>query len=288
MTGHITGALIAMLIWAGAMPAFGADGTQAPEAAALIQDITRQVALIVAEGDGTLAAGSAVIVGEGLAVTSCHVVRGANTIAVFAIARSFAATVRAADAYLDVCLLSVPGLPARPVVRRASASVAVGEPSFAVGFSQGRLGFSRGDIVARYPMRAAHVLRTSSGFLTGASGGGLFDAQGRLIGVLTFYRQSEAESLYMAVPAQWIDEVIARADATPGAAQADSGAVAPFWDIDPEHDDPQRPRFMQAMTLEAEGRWAELDRFGRAWLEASPDDEGARRTLEIARRRSSR
>lgn len=285
---RITGPLIAILMWTGAMPAFGADGARSSEAAALIQEMTWQVARVVAEGDGLLGVGSAVIVGPGLAVTNCHVVRGADTIMVSAHAGSFEATVRAADAYLDVCALSVPGLPARPLARRASASVTVGEACFAVGFAQGRLGFSRGRIIARYPMHEAHVLRTSAGFVTGASGGGLFDAQGRLIGLLTFYRQSDAGSLYVAVPTQWIDEVIGRAatNAAPGKADAQSGA--PFWDIDPRRDDPLRPRFMQAMVLESEERWPELEHFARAWMASSPDDEGARTTLEIARRRSAR
>ena len=46
----------------------------------------------------------------------------------------------------------------------------------------------------------------------GSSGGGLFDAQGRLIGITTFYIK-EGQNLNFALPASWIAEVPARAQA---------------------------------------------------------------------------
>lgn len=269
------------------LPGWACAGGSAPprDAAEVLPQITARVVQVYAGGGGAMNAASAVLLGEGLAVTNCHVVDGAAAVAAVLGVEPSPAPVVARDTYHDLCLLRVGGGQAVAAPRRASASVAAGEPSYAVGFARGRLGFSRGPVTMRYAMDGGHVLRTAAGFLAGASGGGLFDAQGRLIGILTFYRRNPGGSMYLALPMEWVDRLIARAGEPDAAKPADADIRQPFWDIDPRHADPQRPRFIEALVLEAAGRWDELAGFASRWLATAPDDEAAQATLALARRR---
>jgi hypothetical protein len=65
----------------------------------------------------------------------------------------------------------------------------------------------------------------------------------------------------------------------------DVDAREPFWNVDLQKTDRQRPRFLDALVLEADGRWDDLASFAQDWLEAAPGDEGASATLTLARLR---
>ncbi len=148
---------------------------------------------------------------------------------------------------------------------------------FAVGFTSGRFAFSEGTVEAVYTMDGSRVIRTTAGFAAGASGGGLFDREGRLVGLLTFYRHGAGGSTYFAVPAQWVSELLTQGDHLP---LADDQAP-PFWS--PEARD--LPAFLTAFALEADGNWAELERFALRWLVVEPGSADASAALRMARER---
>lgn len=130
--------------------------------------------------------GSAVVIGRELVVTDCHLVRYAAAVRVRAGNREFTAMPDTADNTLDLCLLRVPGLTAPPALRGSIDQVGVGQTVVAIGASQGQERLvSQGQVSALPVNEGITVIQTSATIAPGASGGGLFDAEGRLIGITT-------------------------------------------------------------------------------------------------------
>lgn len=95
-----------------------------------------------------------------------------------------------------------------PAVTIASSQwLEVGDPVFAVGAPQGlELSFSNGLISGFREYQGADYIQMTTPISQGSSGGGLFDAQGRLVGITTMY-VPDAQTLNFAVPAEWIASV---------------------------------------------------------------------------------
>lgn len=146
-------------------------------------------------------------------VTNCHVVSGETLITISHQNKEGFALVESCDSERDLAILKLTGeLPL--VVTRSAASLAVGEPVFAVGapkglalsISQGIISQLRSDGIAD---RLTPMIQTTAAISPGSSGGGLFDAQGRLIGVTTLYLK-DAQSLNFAIPSDWIAQAPSR------------------------------------------------------------------------------
>jgi hypothetical protein len=105
----------------------------------------------------------------------------------------------------DIAIINVSGeIPA--IERRSANSLSVGETVFAVGAPQGlELSITNG-IVSQLRVTEtgqAPMIQNTAPISPGSSGGGLFDAQGRLIG-LTTYMLRESQGLNFALPSEWI------------------------------------------------------------------------------------
>jgi hypothetical protein len=73
----------------------------------------------------------------------------------------------------------------------------------AAGFPNGGdLAVRDGAVEGLYPYEGGQVIRASATFDAGASGGGLFDEEGVLVGLLAFKARSGA-NLHFALPADW-------------------------------------------------------------------------------------
>jgi S1-C subfamily serine protease len=113
------------------------------------------------------------------------------------------ATLKAGDPDKDLCLLSAPGLAAKPARQGRAAALKVGEPVYAVGAPQGlELSLSEG-IVSQLRGGPPPIIQTTVAISQGSSGGGLFNAQGELVGITTFYLE-EGQSLNFALPVEWL------------------------------------------------------------------------------------
>lgn len=127
----------------------------------------------------------------------------------------------------DVCVLTVPELRERSAERLRSSELAVGQAVSALGYGTSfRLSVTEGRITALYQLDNAYVVRTSAVFPRGASGGGLFDEQGHLVGILTF-RASIDDQLNYAVPIEWVERLLEE-DSTQRPPQASSSLA--FWE----------------------------------------------------------
>lgn len=161
-----------------------------------------------------IATGSAVVVGPGRLITACHVLRGARAIQIRQDDVSHAATLAFPDAERDLCELSARNLRAPAVTVAPMSTVRVGQRVYAVGSPRGvETTLSEGLISSlRGGENGAPLIVHAAPLAAGSSGGGLFDSDGRLVGITTAQRR-DAQSLYAAIPAEWIAEVPERGQA---------------------------------------------------------------------------
>lgn len=240
-----------------------------PDAATLAR-LAHSVLRVEAAAPGSrLRIGSGVVVAEGRVVTSCHVTRQARALSVGQGGARWPARLLSPQPARDLCLLAVEGLPAPAVPLGSVARLQVGDPLLALGFTGGAgLHVSAGRVVALHRWDGSRVIRSSSGFTSGASGGGLFDARHELVGILTF-RLRGGESHYFAAPADWLRDPPALTASAPEPAAAPSAPG--FWEQAGE----ARPTFLQAAALEQTGQWQALAALAGRWARESPDEAEA-------------
>jgi serine protease Do len=213
--------------------------------------------------DGRYSLGSGVALPNGSVVTSCHLTLRAKRVEPFRGDSSFKAQSQRADVLHDLCTLQLPGLNLRPAAIGESRNLRLGDKVYAVGFNGGRsLTYESGEVAELFEFDGGMVIRTTAAFNQGASGGGLFDDQGRLVGILTFLRVA-GETTYFAVPAEWLESVARQPSAD---VQPLNGV--PFWADTLE----RQPAFLQAGALEAAGQWEELLALARSWTQERPQD----------------
>ncbi|MEP7155385.1 MAG: trypsin-like peptidase domain-containing protein [Betaproteobacteria bacterium] len=170
--------------------------------------------------------GSGVVISGDTVITNCHVVMPWRS-AFVEFDRSphrFPATLVVADEELDLCKLSVPGLPARPVALGSVANVSNHQTVFAIGApGGGPIGITEGVVTTLHGITAGNVIQTTAYVRPGSSGGGLFSATGKLIGIVTFLQRGPDERNY-AIPVDWISRMETRA----GSGQQDE-VVPPIY-----------------------------------------------------------
>jgi serine protease Do len=213
---------------------------------------------------GGYAFGTAVAIAPDRVVTNCHVTREAQAIFVVKGGLRWNARAQLPDVDHDLCLLWVPGLDARAVPLAASADLRVGQRVAAIGYG-GATGIqvSIGDVTSLHVLDDGRVIRSSAAFTGGASGGGLFNEDGRLVGILSF-RLPAKGAFYFAMPVEWLRETALGLSRYRPVAPL--GEARSFW----ERARTEQPYFMRATTLEAAQNWPELLRLTDAWVEAEP------------------
>lgn len=173
-------------------------------------------------------AGSGVIISQdGYIVTCAHVVSGANNITVqLADGTEYTATVVGQDSTSDVAVLKIEATGLTPAVIGNSDSLAVGETTVAVGNPLGTLSNTVTNGIVSALNREVTVqgndmnlIQTSASISPGNSGGGLFNGNGELIGIVNAKSSySEAEGIGFAIPINTAMEI--------GQQLIESGSVA--------------------------------------------------------------
>lgn len=224
------------------------------------------VQLVGVTAEGRYDFGSGVALANGTVVTNCHVTRRATRVQTFMAARG-SAQLQAANVAHDLCALYFSDLERAPAELGASRALSVGDRVYAVGFNAGHgLSYQPGEVAELFMHDGAMVIRTTAPFTHGASGGGLFDVQGRLVGILTFLRGAPGGTEYFAVPVEWLEALGAIA-----AQPVSPLEGTPFWAEVAE----RQPAFLQAGALAADQRWEDLLAFARRWTETDPADAHA-------------
>ena len=222
---------------------------QAQSANNVYAQVKRSVGIvIVSTFEGQLVgSGSAVTVSSQTMVTNRHVLIPGHRYQVIAGGGVHEAYMTICDSTQDLCLLEVRTLEANPVEFGDANRLSVGDTVYAIGapneignivgvsnatkqksFSPPQLTLSNGLITALRPVEDGSIIQTNAAMSPGSSGGGLFDAQGRLIGITTFMMRS-GQSLNMALPVNWVERLGVRGAprAAEMSAQSAPAAFAP-------------------------------------------------------------
>lgn len=244
----------------------GSVDARAPDWAVL----TLKVA--VTRADGGMELGSAVPLGGDRLATNCHVLRDAARVEVHAPGRVLAARADRGDAYRDMCLLIAEGLGFAPPPMVEVGETRVGLEVVAVGYPAGDFAITRGRIVGLHACECdgGRVIQTTAPFDRGASGGGLFDLRGRLVGILAFKARSGG-NFHFALPVGWLRHVADQA--------GDKDAPGPFW-AQPGR---ESGYFLAACDLGAKENWRPLSRLAEDWTRQEPGNPEAWMALGRAR-----
>lgn len=222
----------------------------------IFQEVSRSIVTIRAldAEENVTNLGSGVVTAPETVVTNCHVLEGGTRYAVYSGKTRYSGTLRAADADRDLCELQVGSLQA-PRVALYTGRLRVGQRVYAVGAPEGlELTISEGLVSSIREIDGAHYIQTSAPISSGSSGGGLFDVEGRLVGVTAFIIP-EGQNLNFALPASWITQLAARSGSQPTLANRD--AVNEKWQS-------------RSTELRATKNWVGLLSTTQQWVRAAP------------------
>ena len=182
------------------------------------QELFRQVSPSVFVVEVLDDKGSVVALGSGVAlrptqtgdqssliVTNTHVIDPGKSVRVRQGDRTWQVEIDHIELHADITRLRVSGLSVPGVNVRLAESLAVGERVYSIGSPEGlELTMSDGLISGLRDLDGERVIQTTAAISHGSSGGGLFDAQGRLVGITTFMF-AEGQNLNFALP---VDSVL--------------------------------------------------------------------------------
>ena len=172
----------------------------------VFENTWRSVVVII-NGDGQ---GSGVIIRPNIVATNCHVVNEGGAIAVYKSDNrradtdtAFPVAIRRFDTDKDFCLLDVEGLWGIPATVRKFDTLKIGEAVYVLYASKGLdLSMSDGLITQFREDNGNRLIQTTAAISPGSSGGGLFDVDGNLVGIVTKKVTDEGtEGIGFAIPA---------------------------------------------------------------------------------------
>ena len=216
--------------------------------------------------EGRYHLGTGVTVAPGTVITNCHVTRYAQRIRLVKGGLPYAVESEWSDLEHDLCLLYSSGFEAVPVELGAAGKLRLGQKVAAIGFTGGlEIQVREGKVEGLYRHDGARVIQTSTAFSSGASGGGLFDEQGRLVGILT-YRLRGVNGYYFSTPVEWFVSYIA--DRSQYKRVSPLVGAAPFW----QGAQDSLPYFMRVSSLASDKRWMDVVELTEQWSSAETDN----------------
>lgn len=227
----------------------------------------------------SLGTGSGVVIDQGRLVTNCHVLAKAATVLVKHENVTFQGELEFPDTERDLCSVKVANFTAPAVQIAPVETLRVGQKIYTIGTPYGlEQTLSDGLVSAlrRGKSGAIEYIQISAPTSPGSSGGGLFDEQGRLVGITTSGMTGMAQNLNFARPAQWILDLPERgrlalaAYKKPDAARPVSAAVVasgPSTGQVPHLSDARQPAFKDFLGRPIPRAFAvSLDgHYGAAW-----------------------
>ena len=157
--------------------------------------------------------GMAIEVETGQMVTTCHGIPAGGKLVVKVGKESMPADLAITDEELDLCRLSVAGF-TTPPLKLATEDAKAGDKVYVVGINaKGELAATEGKVIQVRPTPAGPVLDLSVPIAPTASGGGVFNDRGELVGVATT-TQILGPEINVALPVSWIARMRSRAKAS--------------------------------------------------------------------------
>ncbi len=236
--------------------------------AELMQALNSRVLRIqVGLNNGQYGLGSGVVVADNQVVTNCHVVANASSISVMSGGAAYRAVGVKPDWKHDVCMLQMEDLPVTPVAMKSSTTLTYEQPVFTIGYP----GFvpapvsTQGVVKGLFSMDDSVIVRATSSFSVGASGGGLFDTAGNLVGLITL-KSPGKNAYYYYMSIDWVQALIHQ-PASPIKVKSE----LPFW-AKPAS---QWPHFMRVVYPYLHQDWQGLRQVAQQWVEQEPQNNEA-------------
>ncbi len=225
--------------------------------------------------NGGLAYGSGVVVASNKVITNCHVLRTTKEPWISRGEDSYAITTVQADRWHDLCLVTTDQLPFKPAVLGKSTDLKRGQEVVSIGNSNGTPAplVTSGSVKSLYDVDAGKIIRTSAKFEMGASGSGLFDMDGHLVGINTFKTAGRNSAFFFSLPIEWLSILEKQPIETKLPIEGKA-----LW----EEDEDKKPFYMQAAVPEAREDWAKLAEVASKWTAAEPKSPDAWFELGIA------
>ena len=149
--------------------------------------------------------GSGVVIAPNTIATNCHIMRKSKRAFVIEPDGLYPVLTQAVLPEFDVCILKTDhlNLPSTELAEHESAHV--GDDIVLSGYPFGlSLRTMRGNIIALHPYGHDNIIEINAGFNHGASGGGVFDHDGKLIGLMTFIGSEAGAMHFYVIPANWL------------------------------------------------------------------------------------
>jgi serine protease Do len=217
---------------------------------------------------GGLAYGSGVVVGKDKVLTNCHVFRSTKEPWIARGEDTYSITSVKADVWHDLCLVTTVPLPFNAAIIGKSTDLKRGQEIVAFGHSNGVPAplTSNGSVKALFDDSPGKVIRSTAKFAMGASGSGLFDMEGNLVGINTFKTAGRAGSIHFALPIEWLDKLDKQTEIStfPISGKA-------LW----EEEEDKKPFYMQVAVPESRQDWQKLAQVAEKWTEAEPKNTEA-------------
>jgi S1-C subfamily serine protease len=217
--------LIALGLIAAAVPSWAAEAT----ASAIYARSSPSIVTVIATGPNqSRKQGSGVIVETNKVLTNCHVVSEAKVIQVrFFDSQNAPAKLVGRYATLDLCVIEASTQNRKSVEVRSLASIKPGLRVVAIGNPLGlTASVSEGVVSGVRESDGFKMLQHSAPTSPGSSGGGLFDAESKLVGLTTSSNVS-GQNINFAIPAEYI-QLLAM---SPAATQAIDKERATFKEL---------------------------------------------------------
>ncbi len=141
------------------------------------------------------------------------------------------------------------------------------------GGNSAKPGSSFGTVKAKFDYEGHQIIQSSASFSLGASGGGIFNYQGELLGITTFKTPGRS-AFYYSMPVEIIEEMLINGKEV-------SITTAPeraFWD-QPEKD---QPYFMRVVSALNKKDWNKLKTISKDWVKSEPEADESNFHLGLA------
>jgi serine protease Do len=153
--------------------------------------------------------GMALAIDQGTMLTTCHAIPAGGKMVVRVGKEQLPADLTITDEALDLCRLSVAGLTAPPL-KLAPEEAKAGDKIVAVSLdTRGALATAEGTIKAVRKGKAGELLEISTPIGANASGAGIFDQHGKLVGIATV-PHDQGTGLHIAIPSTAIAQMRSR------------------------------------------------------------------------------
>ncbi|MGO9447000.1 MAG: tetratricopeptide repeat-containing serine protease family protein [Thiobacillaceae bacterium] len=198
--------------------------------------------------------GTGVVLPSGKIATTCDVVIGGASVVVIHAETSVPANFYAGDKERNICVLKADMLTETLGQFAKPPALNAGESVYAIGNSPGREPSLLEGIISQLRASDPPIIETTVTISPNASGGGLFDTEGRLVGFTTISIHQGQHGAF-AVPVEWLE------DAKPGKIITSAPG--------------QEDWTSRAAALEGNKDWSGLLDLAGQWIRSEPDNARA-------------